>query len=154
MFKKTCLLIIAAASLQATDLAPAQEILAQKAKLDQIKFEEVTNTSQPESTPLLAKLGGATQKKGYGSYMAVPVSQGKQVINGSLCHVAYYSDAIITTVFSGPYYGLQVVSDYNGFVITSNPIYYVDSTLSGIYLRHEYYDCTIITGSTQVLFAK
>ncbi len=144
-----------AACLQATDLAPMQEILAEKAKLDQIKFEEVQKCPTSEKEALLAKLGKIeSHKKGFGGYTAIPLSQGKQYVDGTLCHVAFYTDAVITTVFSGPYYGLQIVSNYNGVIIAQNPFYYIDSTLSGIYLRHEYMDCTIITGSTQVLFSK
>lgn len=154
MFKTALLCIsLVTGSLAANE---ATELLASKAKIAELDFDQIQNETRNEETPLLASLGKESTEKANGcfGYIGVPVMQGEQFINGAWCHVAYYSDAVITTVHSGSHYGLQVVSSYSGYIITYNPFFQIDYTYSGKYLRHEYFDCTIVTGSTQAIFAK
>lgn len=156
MLKKAflCLLIVSALSADDTDCA--QNILSEKAKLHELNFETALAVSPKEDEPLLNKLGEDLSKKmhAYGNYIGVPVLQRDEIVDGVYCHVAYYSDAVVTTVMAGPRYGLQVVSNYYGQVMMVNPYYTVERNFAGLFIRHEYFDCTIITGKNQAIFAK
>ena len=156
MLKKAflCLLIVSALSADDTDFA--QNILSEKAKLQELNFDSALAVGSKKDEPLLNKLGEDLSKKmnAYGNYIGVPVLQTEEIIDGVYCHVAYYSDAVITTVLAGHRYGLQVVSNYYGQVMMVNPYYTVERNFAGHFLRHEYFDCTIITGKNQAIFAK
>lgn len=156
MLKKAflCLLIISA--LSADDSDGALNALSEKAKIHELKFDSALSINPNRDEPLLNKLGEDLSEKmlAYGNYIGIPIHQSDEIVDGVFCHVAYYSDAVITTVLAGPRYGLQVVTDYYGQILTVNPYYTLERNFAGHFLRHEYFDCTIITGKTQAIFAK
>lgn len=156
MLKKAFLCLLIVSALAADDSDCAHNILSEKAKIHELNFDSALSVSSKKDEPLLNKLGEDLSKKmlAYGNYIGVPVHQGDEIIDGVYCHVAYYSDAVITTVLAGPRYGLQVVSNYYGQIIMVNPYYTLERNFAGHFLRHEYFDCTIITGKNQAIFAK
>ncbi len=84
----------------------------------------------------------------------IPYSQELAYSQGDLCHFAYYSDVTVVTVLSGPEYGYQVILSPYGHVLSTQSFYYLDSNAYGLYLRHEYLDVTIVTGTDQVVYFK
>lgn len=153
MLKKAFFSLLIVSAVFADDSDCALTLLSEKAKIHELRFDSLLTTAQE---PLLPKLGEdlSEKLKAYGTYIGVPLLQQEEWIDGALCHVSYYSDAVITTVLTGPYYGLQLTSDYRGNLLIVNPYYTLERNFSGIFLRHEYPDCTIITGKNQAIFSK
>lgn len=84
----------------------------------------------------------------------LPYAQDLVFSSGELCHVANYTYVTVVTMLSGPTYGYQVIMTTSGVVLSTHDIFYIDSNINGVYLRHEYYDVTIVTGTDQVVYFK
>lgn len=92
--------------------------------------------------------------KNHKTLVITPITQGKVFINGVYCHVGNYARTVIITVLEGAQFGLQTTMTYQGRVLSCNYVCFLDNTYAGIFLRHEYPDVTVITGSEQVIIVR
>lgn len=83
--------------------------------------------------------------------VVAPYTQGKVIVNGILCHVANYARCSLVTVLDGPFFGTQTTISPAGVVLIVNNVCYLDETPYGLIIRHEYADCTVLTGLDQVI---
>lgn len=83
--------------------------------------------------------------------IVAPFSQNMVYVNGALCQVSYYQNSYILTVFEGARLGFQYIIGYNGCIQSINPYFIEEIAAGGISLRHEYSDCSILTGQDQVI---
>jgi hypothetical protein len=132
-----------------------------EAKAPKIDLKAIKKSEIPEVTPsFLANFfvpkSNYNSLFSYGSstYTILPYAQEISYSYGDLYHIAYYSDVTVITTISGFDYGYQVILSPYGTTLSTQSIYYVDSTGLGTYLRHEYLDVTIVTGTDQVVYIK
>lgn len=92
------------------------------------------------------------EEKSSKALVVAPFSQYFSIFEGSLTHFAHYNHCIIATKMSGIQYGYQYFMTHAGMVFVVNPLYAVEETFNGTYLRHEYLDSTVLTGQDQVIF--
>lgn len=123
------------------------EELAKSASSNQNLLNHI-DVQPKEMTSPCKEMGRYFQQK---SLVIVPITQGILYVNGVLCHVGNYARTVLITVLEGPQFGLQTTMNYRGRVLACNFVCYLDNTPDGVLLRHEYYDSTVITGTTQVI---
>jgi hypothetical protein len=154
--KKITLLLLMFTSPLLASRAPVSEIIAQKYNITEIDFEKTLKENGVKTDQPIAKALGkpAPSNSKCQACVLLPYSQGEMSINGQYCHVASYSHGYVVTVLDGPNYGFQMVVAYNGVILATNPYFIINGTPGGDYLRHEYIDCSIVTGLNQVMFLK
>ena len=130
---------------------PIAEVKNEAIDFDQLPKESVTGALAEhvtEKESVFDSLEGRIKKR---KPMLYPYSEGLAYVNGFLSHIGNYPYSIIYTVLEGPQYGLQTVTDYNGFLLYVNYDYSLEYTPHGMIFHHYYDDSETITGSTQVI---
>lgn len=130
------------------EMSPISEILIDDERFANLDFDILTETESDESLESLLKNSDEAHTK---ALMVLPYHQGLALIRGEMCHIADYARCSIITVLQGPHYGIQTITTPNGFILRVKTNFFVDSTPQGIYLRHEYRNSTVITGSAQMV---
>lgn len=168
IIKLSTLALLLSASLYSTEpeispLPETTEIAAKEMEIPGLDLKAIKSGElavQPES---IANLFGKDEVSSsyfspFGfypsSYALAPYAQELVYLDGDLCHMGYYADLTVVTTLSGYSYGYQVILSPYGQVLSTQDFYYIDSTIYGSYLRHEYLDVTIVTGSEQVVYFK
>lgn len=157
-------LLLIASSLSAAEitLAPLHQITEKKVEMPELDLNALKDGSLSVKAEEIAPFFGEKEvNRGYsvfGYYPSgvtlLPYAQDLVYSNGELCHVANYTYVTVVTMLSGPTYGYQVIMTTSGSVLSTQDLFYIDSNIDGVYLRHEYYDVTIVTGTDQVVYFK
>lgn len=85
------------------------------------------------------------------AFIVAPFLQHFSIFEGAFTHFAHYNHCVIATKLSGFQYGFQYFMTHSGVVFIVNPLYLIEDTPCGTYLRHEYLDSTVLTGQDQVI---
>ena len=135
------------------DLSSIKQVLTDKSKLDAIDFDHLPEEDTIQVPNLIDEKKESETSFGFNarSVIETPIDQGMSYINGVLCHVGDYPYYSIITPFEGLHYGVQVIVDYSGRILSVNRYYTIEQSIYGVTLTHYYQDYTIITGQDQII---
>lgn len=161
ILKFVAIALLISTSIYSTEIAPLPETNPDVKELsipgiDHEALKKGEIEVKPESVKELFGQQSGYSLFGYtpGLSSMIPYAQELVYSDGELCHVGYYGDVTVVTTLSGYTYGYQVMLSPYGQVLSTQSFYYQDSNIYGDYLRHEYLDVTIVTGSEQVVYFK
>ncbi|MCE5319335.1 MAG: hypothetical protein LLG04_18465 [Parachlamydia sp.] len=157
-------LLLVASSLCAGEVnqAPLHQPSEKTVEMPELDFEALKDgtlsVKAEEVAPFFGEKAVSSGYSVFGYYPSgvtlLPYAQDLVFTSGELCHIANYTYVTVVTMLSGPTYGYQVIMTTSGLVLSTQDLFYIDSNINGVYLRHEYYDVTIVTGTDQVVYFK
>lgn len=161
LFKAILPILLVSASLYSAEVKPLYKPQNKKVEVPSLDLDALKSGELAAHPNSVADLFGQSVSSGYsvfGYYPSgvtlLPYAQDITYSSDVLCHVANYTYVTVVTMLSGSTYGYQVIMTPSGYILSTNDIYFVDSNAYGLYLRHEYYDVSIVTGTDQVVYFK